>query len=56
MSVTANKDNWIRCSNCGHKLGKIINEGSGCLIEIKCHSCKAINLCNISKYTEVMDV
>lgn len=45
------KDNWIRCVYCKHKLGKIVKyeEKKGCLVEIKCHSCKTINLCYISK-------
>jgi len=49
------KDNWLRCVTCGHKLGKILRaeEGEGSLIEIKCHSCKTINLCNIKLDLEV---
>lgn len=45
------KNAWIRCVGCGHKLGKVIKyeKQKGCLIEIKCHSCKTINLCYISK-------
>ena len=45
------KNNWIRCVNCGHKLGKVVKyeEKKGCLVEIKCHSCKTINICYISK-------
>lgn len=41
------KDKWIRCSECGHKLGRIAGEWaehqSFPAIEIKCHSCKALN-------------
>jgi phage FluMu protein Com len=48
--ATVDKHNWVRCVTCGHKLGKIVKyEEKGCLIEIKCHSCKTINLCYISK-------
>lgn len=44
------KNKWIRCVGCGHKLGKVIeHEGKEiCLVEIKCHSCKTVNLCAIS--------
>lgn len=43
------KDNWIRCVWCGHKLGRIIRHSKekNCLVEIKCHSCKTINICSI---------
>ena len=38
---------WIRCSKCKHKLGKMVGKWeqykSMPAIEIKCHSCKAIN-------------
>lgn len=37
---------WVVCGNCGHKLGKVVGEKSPTGIEIKCHSCKAINLVN----------
>ena len=41
---------WLRCKHCGHKLGKIV-ESSNCAakIEIKCHSCKMIDIYSISK-------
>lgn len=32
---------WAKCGECGHKLFKITGKVNG--IEIKCHSCKAIN-------------
>ena len=55
LKKSPHKDNWLRCVNCGHKLGKIIRaeEGKGSLVEIKCHSCKTINLCNIKLSLEV---
>lgn len=37
---------WARCGRCGHKLFKI-NKGNRQIartgIEVKCHSCKAVN-------------
>lgn len=40
-------DRWIRCAQCGHKLGKAVGEWSNSrsmpAIEVKCHSCKTIN-------------
>lgn len=46
-----NNERWIRCTGCGHKLGRIIKaptreEG---LIEMKCHSCKTINIYKIKE-------
>ncbi len=35
---------WVVCYNCGHKLGKIVGAELPTGIEIKCHSCKHINL------------
>lgn len=37
---------WVVCGNCGHKLGRVVGEKSPTGLEIKCHSCKAINLVN----------
>lgn len=47
-------DGWILCAKCGHKLGRVIGDkssitpnsslGSQAIIEIKCHSCKALNI------------
>ena len=42
---------WVKCRECGHKLFKITDEMTeevlkglqNAQIEIKCHSCKAIN-------------
>lgn len=46
MNIFTDKDNWIRCGACGHKLGKLKSIGHSSvptLLEIKCHSCKALN-------------
>ena len=40
---------WIVCENCGHKLGRKVGEKSPTGIEIKCHSCKTVNLVNKPK-------
>lgn len=47
-------DGWILCAKCGHKLGRVMfgkpthnsysPRHSGAIIEIKCHSCKALNI------------
>ena len=47
-------DGWIICGKCGHKLARVIGDkssitpnstlGSRAIIEIKCHSCKALNI------------
>lgn len=37
-------DGWVVCANCGHKLGRIIAEKQPTGLEIKCHSCKTINI------------
>lgn len=40
-------DGWIRCGECGHKLGRQIGDWkdrqSFPAIEIKCHSCRSLN-------------
>ena len=37
--------NWIRCGECRHKLGKIVADCEfSPMIEIKCHSCKELNI------------
>lgn len=38
------KDGWVVCSKCGHKLGRVVGSQSPKGLEIKCHSCKEINL------------
>lgn len=40
---------WVVCANCGHKLGRAVGDKPPTGIEIKCHSCKAINLVNRPK-------
>ena len=40
---------WIVCESCGHKLGRAVGDKPPTGIEIKCHSCKAINLVNRPK-------
>lgn len=47
-------DGWIICGKCGHKLGRVLcdikshnttsTSRSGAIIELKCHSCKALNI------------
>lgn len=46
--ATAKRDGeWFRCSQCGHKLGRMVGAWleyqAMPAIEIKCHSCKTIN-------------
>ncbi len=50
-NVLVSTDRWIRCGRCGHKLGKVLKNTNknDCLVEIKCHSCKAINSCLVNK-------
>ncbi len=40
------KSGWIRCSVCGHKLGRAVGKWSDenvmPALEIKCHSCKSL--------------
>ena len=35
---------WVVCCICGHKLGKMAGNELPTGIEIKCHSCKTVNL------------
>ncbi|SCY69710.1 hypothetical protein SAMN02910292_02552 [Lachnospiraceae bacterium XBB2008] len=52
MDARIDENNWIRCGCCGHKLARIVDMGSdepSLILEIKCHSCKGIQLCDISK-------
>ena len=60
MCPTVNKakicsDNWIRCVYCNHKLGKVIHNNTvgDCIVEIKCHSCKTINLCYLKPSEDI---
>jgi phage FluMu protein Com len=47
--ATARRDNnnWIRCAECGHKLGRAVGVWSDKqampALEIKCHSCGTLN-------------
>lgn len=46
--ATARRDNeWIRCPECGHKLGRMVgvwpDRQSMPAIEIKCHSCRTLS-------------
>lgn len=41
------RDKWCRCGKCGHKLFKVLDDkiyGDVPFIEVKCHSCKEINV------------
>jgi len=51
MEKIKNKDEWVRCKSCGHKLMKVVDicDTCGGKLEIKCHSCKAINLIDFGK-------
>jgi len=51
--IRVDNEDWARCGRCGHKLFKIKAESneretqiatSILKIEIKCHSCKSINI------------
>lgn len=48
--ASIDNDRWIRCVHCGHKLGRVIKSvnRNDCCVEIKCHSCKTINLCYVT--------
>ena len=51
MYTQKSKDKWIRCANCGHKLGRVLKNTNrnDCQVEIKCHSCKTLNICLVNK-------
>lgn len=51
MQKTKIKDEWVRCECCGHKLMKVVDlcDTCGGKLEIKCHSCKSINLIDFGK-------
>lgn len=38
------KDNWVVCHKCGHKLARVVGDRPPKGLEIKCSSCKEINL------------
>ena len=44
------KGEWIVCGRCGHKLGRITGKTLPTGIEIKCSSCKMLNLVKNSNY------
>lgn len=63
MNVNARIDeqSWLRCGKCSHKLGKLeksdnvnvrIGSDTNIRIEIKCHSCKAINIIDFTSLTK----
>jgi phage FluMu protein Com len=41
-----NREKWVECI-CGHKLFKVVDVDGTCNIEVKCHSCKRIDLVTI---------
>ena len=47
VNAQVEKDEWVRCGHCGHKLFKLTDERYKAkrseLLEIKCHSCKTLN-------------
>lgn len=43
-----NKRRWVYCPNCQHKLFLADLTGSRVRMEVKCHSCKAIDTIAIS--------
>lgn len=51
MQRTKIKDEWVHCECCGHKLMKVVDlcDTCGGKLEIKCHSCKSINLIDFGK-------
>ena len=59
MKAVIKEDNgskWLCCGRCGHKLAKVMSDGTGLVastesvtsrfgaLEIKCSSCKELNL------------
>lgn len=59
MKIFTDKDNWIRCGTCGHKLGKLKSAGhatASAMVEIKCHSCKTLNIwvSPVDKYPDLI--
>lgn len=38
------KDGWVCCGKCGHKLGRVVGDKPPTGVEIKCSSCKEINV------------
>ena len=46
--MSVENDGWVRCGECGHKLFKITGRTTRGEIEIKCHSCKQLNIYNLN--------
>lgn len=53
MLARIDRQGWIRCGQCGHKLGKTVGAWSEMqampAIETKCHVCKGINYIMIGR-------
>ena len=47
MAVARRDGDWIRCAQCGHKLGRMVgiweSRNAFPAIEIKCHGCREMN-------------
>lgn len=51
LAKTTDMESWVRCGRCGHKLFRLTHPNQiNPAIEIKCHSCKALN------YTDLYDM
>ena len=54
MIKALNKDNWVLCGNCKHKICRLLGKMPTEALEIKCHSCKELNIIvegeNIDEY------
>lgn len=46
------KNGWLCCGKCGHKLGKLVGDKLPTGLEIKCSSCKEINVVGEEKKDE----
>lgn len=44
------KDGWVCCAKCGHKLGRVTGKTLPTGIEIKCSSCKQLNVVKSVNY------
>ena len=44
MLKALNKDNWVLCGNCRHKLCRLLGKMPTEALEIKCSSCKELNI------------
>ena len=44
MFKALNKDNWVLCGNCRHKLCRLLGKMPTEALEIKCPSCKKLNI------------